>query len=226
MTEYDADGFESTDYTDPDWLRARHFDDEMTMGEMGDVADVSRTTIRRRMKKHDISPRSANESRKLRGTQDNGHEHGVHNEKEWLDQKYRHEKLTIAEMANEADVTGRTIRDNMAGHGLELRPSYVESALQNPGACFVHAGDRGYELIEHRIDGEVPKVRLHRLLAVAEFGFGEVVDKDVHHRNGIPWANWPGNIELMGHAEHTAHHRSRREYDTDRDRDPETGRFV
>jgi hypothetical protein len=29
---------------------------------------------------------------------------------------------------------------------------------------------------------------------------------DVHHKNHIPWDNRPENLEIIGHAEHTARH--------------------
>jgi len=50
------------------------------------------------------------------------------------------------------------------------------------------------------------QVRVHRLLAVAEFGFDAVADCDVHHINGIGWDNRPENIEVLTRSEHSALH--------------------
>lgn len=49
-------------------------------------------------------------------------------------------------------------------------------------------------------------VYVHRLLAVAEYGFEAVADMDVHHKNEIPWDNRPSNLELMTKSEHVKHH--------------------
>lgn len=67
---------------------------------------------------------------------------------------------------------------------------------------------QGYEAWTSVSDGEQERVAVHRLLAVAEYGFDAVCDKLVHHgpEAEIPWANWPGNIQLMSRGEHMMHH--------------------
>lgn len=50
-------------------------------------------------------------------------------------------------------------------------------------------------------------VGVHRLLAVAEFGFNTVAGNHVHHKNGIPWDNRPENIEVLTRGEHSAKHK-------------------
>jgi predicted transcriptional regulator len=67
-------------------------------------------------------------------------------------------------------------------------------------------------------------VPLHRLLAVAVFGFDAVSDTVVHHKNKIPWDNRPTNLECMSNGEHTSHHNSERDYSAVK-RD-EKGRIV
>jgi len=75
---------------------------------------------------------------------------------------------------------------------------------RTPPAYYVdHRGYPHWEFIE---DSEYRCVRVHRLLAVAEYGFDAVADMDVHHKNGIPWDNRPVNIEPMDHGEHTKLH--------------------
>lgn len=64
--------------------------------------------------------------------------------------------------------------------------------------------DDGYELIESFVperdeDGEVvhverKSVRVHRLVAVAEWGFDEVCKSEIHHRNGMKLDNRPENL--------------------------------
>lgn len=49
-------------------------------------------------------------------------------------------------------------------------------------------------------------VYVHRLLAVAEYGFDALEGMHVHHRNHIRWDNRPENIELREPAEHGCYH--------------------
>jgi hypothetical protein len=52
---------------------------------------------------------------------------------------------------------------------------------------------------------------VHRLLAIAEFGFDEVSGSVVHHKSNIPWDNRPENIEVMSKSEHHSLHSKGRE---------------
>jgi hypothetical protein len=47
---------------------------------------------------------------------------------------------------------------------------------------------------------------VHRLVAVAEYGFEAVCDSHVHHKNGIPWDNRPSNLEVVSEKHHTNKH--------------------
>lgn len=46
------------------------------------------------------------------------------------------------------------------------------------------------------------QVLVHRLSAVAWFGFDAVVDKDIHHRIPIPWLNIECNLLPLPRTEH------------------------
>lgn len=77
---------------------------------------------------------------------------------------------------------------------------------------------RGYEEWHSTArDGDM--YRVHRLLAVAEFGADAVKDMETHHKNGIPWDNRPDNIELVDKAAHA------RAHDSERQRN-ESGQYV
>jgi hypothetical protein len=56
--------------------------------------------------------------------------------------------------------------------------------------------------------GTTDSVYLHRLLAVAEYGYEEVVDKEVHHETGCSLDNRPDAITLMDKGEHLSLHKS------------------
>lgn len=65
----------------------------------------------------------------------------------------------------------------------------------------------GYPVWHDNREGEDLYVKVHRLLAVAEFGFDAVADAEVvHHTTEFKQDNRPGAIELLGRGEHTAMH--------------------
>lgn len=59
-----------------------------------------------------------------------------------------------------------------------------------------------YEVVQSP-EGEV---RLHRLVAVAEYGFEAVAGQQVHHANRIPWDNRPENLLVLSPSEHSRLH--------------------
>ena len=107
-----------------------------------------------------------------------------------------------------------------------LRRHEIETET-NPGVEAAQAAKRkahaslsvtghGYEDFKsHNSDGTTDHLKHHRLLAVAEYGFDALCGSAVHHKNGIPWANWPDNIEIMPDSEHRAHHAAERERNRD-----------
>jgi hypothetical protein len=55
-------------------------------------------------------------------------------------------------------------------------------------------------------NGAVEHVLVHRLLAVAEYGFDAVAGKHIHHKNGIRWDNRLENLEVLTPSEHAKLH--------------------
>jgi len=56
-----------------------------------------------------------------------------------------------------------------------------------------------------------PQLRIHRLCAVAWFGYDAVIDRDIHHRLPVPWLNVKSNLLPLPPEEHqiiTAHQTS------------------
>jgi transposase-like protein len=112
--------------------------------------------------------------------------------------------MSMAEIANEFGVKSSLIDYWLKKHDIQTRD--VQEHQKRVSANFKTVG--GYE----RWSSYDPKhennrfVQTHRLLAVAEHGFDAVCDMDVHHKNGIPWDNRPGNIELLTRSEHTRLH--------------------
>lgn len=70
-------------------------------------------------------------------------------------------------------------------------------------------GGGGYEMTRGNAELEpgvwvnTPAVPIHRLAAVAWFGYDTVVGKDVHHRVPIPWLNVESNLTPVPSPEHS-----------------------
>jgi DNA-binding transcriptional ArsR family regulator len=220
---------DSQPYQDEETLRELYHDQDLTAEEIAERFDVSQPTISRWLNLNDIETRSPKESREVRGTTAGPKAEGPHTSEEWLRECYFDKKMSVEEMANEAGLESSvSIIEWMDKFGIDRRPNYVTRVLRNPGAGFIHADDDGYERIRHSVDDSVKQFAIHRLLAIAEYGYEEVNDKRVHHKNGVPWDNRYENITLVeDQAEHAKHHEG--EWGNVRDntvRDEGTGRYI
>jgi len=121
-----------------------------------------------------------------------------------LERLYHDKGLSTTEMADKAGVTADTIVYHMDKHDIPRRDrieATKKSRRVERAGFFTDVYD-GYE----KWISTNNKMRVHRLLAVAEYGYDAVCGMDVHHKNGVPWDNRPENIELMTHGKHTEHH--------------------
>ncbi|MDL5361311.1 hypothetical protein [Halalkalicoccus sp. NIPERK01] len=72
--------------------------------------------------------------------------------------------------------------------------------------------DKGYEVWDEGYDGNSPTIYVHRLAAVAWYGFEEVCSSQIHHQSEVPWLNIDGNdwselgIVPLSRAEHKKEH--------------------
>lgn len=64
----------------------------------------------------------------------------------------------------------------------------------------------GYEIWRSKHLDQRYQVFVHRLMAVAEWGFDSVCDKVIHHKNSIGWDNRIENIETTTQEEHVRKH--------------------
>lgn len=123
-------------------------------------------------------------------------------DKETLQRLHHEERLTQEEMGERLGCTRRTISEWFSRHGIEARmgPPRIER---------VHYSTRkeGYEIWQDKCPPSRDDTCLiHRLAAVAWFGFDAVRDHHVHHENRIPWDNREENLELFTPSEHARHH--------------------
>lgn len=114
-----------------------------------------------------------------------------------LEQLYVEKELSQREIGDRFDVDHTTIGEWLNRHEIE-RPE---------AASYSHQHE--YPIWNSGVDN----VHIHQLLAIAEGENPHKVFSDnhvIHHRNGIKWANWGENIELMTHSEHMSHHQEER----------------
>jgi len=141
------------------------------------------------------------------------HKGQVHSEQKWRDKElmerlYLDEKKNIYEIAEFVDSNPVTVHKWLNRHGIERRSISESQRLRHgteaPVSLKIHRD--GYPVSHFYHENEYFEVRIHRLAAVAWYGFDEVVGKDVHHKNNIPWDNREENLEPMTPSEHMEHH--------------------
>ncbi|MCU4743871.1 homing endonuclease associated repeat-containing protein [Natronoglomus mannanivorans] len=101
------------------------------------------------------------------------------------------------------------ICDIVGGWNDAKRAASIET-YEQVGEAYDHVplypDSNGYERWVHTHKGEQAEVSVHRLLAVSEFGFDAVADKQIHHKEPIPWFNTPDNIIALTKRQHLALH--------------------
>lgn len=171
----------------------------LSIQQVADELGTAQGTIQSWLDKHDIETR---ESYK-------------HTDFEWQDEKtlrnlHLEKQIPASEIADAFGCSAGTIRNWLDEFGISRLTSF-------PSVC---TDKRGYIIAW---DGRGTKFNLHRLVAVAKYGFDEVAGNEVHHKNGIPWDNRPENLEPIPAEEHARMHAT--EQAPHRDRDSE-GRFA
>ena len=122
---------------------------------------------------------------------------------------YLDEKLSLQKVADRFDVDAKTIDYWRKKHGIKRR-SRQEAALHKPPNFYTTK--YGYERVQTKYDGDKFSFPIHRLVAVAEYGFEALEGNIVHHKNGVSWDNRPENLEVMSQSEHMNEHNSKDDY--------------
>lgn len=174
------------DYREESWLRRKYWGEGLSIGEIADEESVSPSTIHRWMKKLGVD----------RHDPPNDLD-GPHRDEEWLRERYS-AGMSAREMAAEANVGHGTILNWMERHEIDRRTPCAERPP------WYGTNPLGYEEIVH----EYGRFLVHRLAAVAWFGWESVVDRDVHHKNQCSWDNRESNLELLTRSEHMRRHRT------------------
>lgn len=180
----------SKPYRDEDWLRERWFDEDKRVYEIADEANCTEGTIQTWRKKFDFPQKD-----------------DVYAEKygEQIEKWYCDDLDTLEEIAERLDASVSRIQRTLEKRGVERRSRSLAYAINGYHGGFEMNAD-GYLTVTANYNGERQRCYMHRLLAVAKYGFGAVKGKDVHHKNGLRWDNRPDNIELIDKQEHGRMH--------------------
>ena len=131
--------------------------------------------------------------------------------KPWKDEEklrelYHDKGLSQQEVADELGCTAGTISEWMERHDIPIKDARGRGDLSSSDtpAAFTHKpeGPNQYEVWV----SNNTHLYVHRLLAVAEYGFDALDGMHVHHRNGVPWDNRPDNLALLTPSEHRMTH--------------------
>jgi hypothetical protein len=114
----------------------------------------------------------------------------------WLKQKYHVERWSLHEIGDECGVTAASVQYQMDKHDIPTRASNLEKPPT------FYTDKEGYE----RVSCCSTPVYVHRLMAVAEFGFDAVAGIEVHHETNVPWDNRFENFMLMTKSQHSSWH--------------------
>jgi len=117
-----------------------------------------------------------------------------------LREMYWEKGMSLPEIGDDFGIDQATVHYWMEKHNIERRKSWDKRPPS------VNTTSDGYQYTASECSGETDQVLIHRLVAVAEWGFDVVCDKDVHHINGVKWDNRAANLEIMSRSEHMEHH--------------------
>lgn len=99
----------------------------------------------------------------------------------------------------------KTVRNNLEVYGIDRRePGHY----QKKDHAVYRVEENGYCTWRDYSSTETTglNVPVHRVLAVAKYGFGELDGFHVHHKDGVKWHNTMENIELKTPSEHAKDH--------------------
>jgi len=129
------------------------------------------------------------------------------NDPERLVELYWGKGLSMAEMGERFGESQGVIAEAMNRHDIQRRDKQQAGIEHNREKPVHHRTSTfGYEVWEISEYGNTSTIRVHRLAAVAWFGWEAVVDNDVHHRVPIRWLNTEDNLVPLSPQDHRRRH--------------------
>jgi len=192
-------------YRDASRLEELYWEEGMSVHEVADELETDGSVIHEWMERYDIPRR-----------QPDNDKNGPWRDAETLRELYWDEELAIHEIAAELGCGETTVARWMERHGVERRKvGAAGREARRVGRATFYTDTSGYEMWAARCGYETENVHVHRLVAVAEYGFDAVAGKVVHHGAGqeestTPWDNRPENLAVMTDSEHKSLHARKR----------------
>jgi len=188
---HDFEKSEDKPWRDEDTLFHEYHVEDKTQQEIADEWGVSQPLIGKWVIKHDIQKRRTE----------------PWHDEECLEKMYHGQGLSAREIAERLGTTSSTILSWMERFGIERRErSRAHQLSMWDGPATYELDSDGYARWKTTIDRETKSLYVHRLLAVAKYGFEAIKGMDVHHKNGVKWDNRSENIEIKSRREHSQQH--------------------
>lgn len=185
MSTTDTTDREQPLYRDKDWLEVQIVEKGRSQQDIADECGVNQSTISTWKDKFEIQ-----EEKGL----------ALWTYPTILRKLYHEDGLSQQQIADKLGCSDFAVHENMKKLGIESdNPTW-----ERPPAYRTNKG--GYREWRHSRGGDTWQLYEHRLLAVAEFGFGAVRDMHVHHKNHMKLDNRPENLEIMTRSEHSSYH--------------------
>jgi DNA-directed RNA polymerase specialized sigma subunit len=132
-------------------------------------------------------------------------------DKETLQKLYHKKGMSLREIGDELGCSYNAVQTWMQKHDIERRDMRdVAGNHKRKKPAHYRTNHYGYEEWKTVVDDKQETVSVHRLVAVAEYGFPDIDDWVVHHENGIPWDNRETNLRIMTDSEHKRTHAKER----------------
>lgn len=141
---------------------------------------------------------------------------------EEVQELYENTSMTIQEICDELNLNRdyavgsyKYITDRVGEKSVERDGQLhkmTQKAMEGPPDFYTRDGYEvaygiDWDQVSYREDiNKAEQLLIHRLVAVAEYGFDAVAGKHVHHKNGIRWDNRPENLEPADQKTHMNKH--------------------
>ena len=190
-------------YAEKEWLRKQYREKTLSQKEIAEKTEVTQATVSNWIEKFDLTRKWHDE--------------------EVLRELYVEKGLSTPEIAQRLGLTShQAIIKGLRDNDIEVTPYRGRST--GYGKVRLKDSRKGHVFAQHNYDGETYDVFIHRLTAVAEFGWEEATRENtvVHHKNCIGWDNRPSNLKVMRRDKHTRLHNNPRRL---RSLDPEWSQY-
>jgi hypothetical protein len=115
-----------------------------------------------------------------------------------LERLFVDKRLFMAEIARRLGCSSGTVSYWIDAHDIE-RPGEGANSVR-------YMSHKGYPCWFFEQNGAKRRVRVHRLAAVAKYGFDQVAGRVVNHESGVPWDDRLSNLKLLTNEQHSKHH--------------------